>query len=176
MDQNILLTSLHSFYDKSRYNELRCILDRKNNDISLRLIDWFTTNYAKKKNTRVKNRAGKSINAYIEYKNQLKAFSKKQFDPFCRRDRMVFNKYEKNLKTTIGQLNFFRWAIDNNIVEYVKLHNTVIEADMLDAINTSPSNSKGAKNSYIITTRKELSSCATKCFTCIELKCVIVLD
>ena len=177
MDNNILLNSLQSYYDKQRYDELRNILDRKNNDVSLRLIDWFITNYAKKKNTRIKTPDGKTINVYVEYKNQLKAFSKKQFDPFCRRDRICFNKYGKQLTTTIGQMNFFRWAIHNNIVNYVKTNNTVIEKDMLDIINNSfrnPNNSK--RHSVIMATRKELSSCATKSFTCIQLKSVITLD
>ena len=176
MEVNILFKSLHAYYDKTNYSKLLNTLDRKNNEISLRLIDWFTTNYAKKNNTRVKNQSDKSVNVYVEYKNQLKAFSKKQFDPFCRRERITFNKYGQYLETTLGQLNFFRWAIQNNIVDYVQLHNRKIENDMLHTINQSPSNSKGVKRNNIITTRKELSSCATKCFTCIQLNSVIVLD
>lgn len=176
MDQNILLKSLESYYTTARFEELVSTLNRRNNDVSLRLIDWFTTNYAKKHNTRVKTKYGTYINVYIEYKNQLKAFSKRQFDPFCRRDRITFTRDSCNINTTIGQLNFFRWAFYNNIVEYVKTHNSAIEIDMLDAINRSSSNSKGSKRSHIITSRKELSSCATKCFTCIQLPCIICLD
>ena len=176
MDENILLKSLNQYYDKTRYSQLLNTLNRKNNDVSLRLIDWFTTNYAKKHNTRIKTQDGSNINVYIEYKNQLKAFSKKQFDPFCRRERIQFTKFGRKIQTTIGQLNFFRWAQFNNIVEYVKLHNTEIELDMLDAINKSHSNSKGSKKNHILTTRKELSNCATKCFTCIQLPCTVILD
>lgn len=176
MDSNILYKALDQYYDKTHFTKLLSILNRKNNEISLRLIDWFTTNYAKKYNTRIKTNCGKYMNVYIEYKNQLKAFSKKQFDPFCRRERIQLKKYGKVLNTTIGQLNFFRWALHNNIVDYVKKHNVQIELDMLEAINKSHSNIKGSKKNHIITSRKELSSCATKCFTCINLPCVIILD
>ena len=57
----------------------------------------------------------------MNYKSQLKAFSKKQFDPFCRRKRIKFD-YEKskNIITTIGQLNFFKWIIENKILDYIK--------------------------------------------------------
>ena len=176
MDHNILLKSLDTYYDIKQLKELMNTLNRRNNEVSLRLIDWFTTNYAKKHNTRIKTKRGIYINVYVEYKNQLKAFSKKQFDPFCRRDRITFTKGGMHIETTIGQLNFFRWAFYNNIVDHVKQHNVLIETDMLEAINRSQSNSKGSKRTHIITSRKELSSCATKCFTCIELPCIICLD
>tara|TARA_B100001287_G_scaffold274235_1_gene279157 strand:- start:516 stop:1043 length:528 start_codon:yes stop_codon:yes gene_type:complete len=175
MDSNILLTTLNQFYDNNTYKELLSVLNRKNNEISLRLIDWFTTNYAKKHNTRIKNNNGKIINVYIEYKNQLKAFSKKQFDPFCRRDRIQFDKHGLKLQTTIGQLNFFRWAISNNIVNYVKNNNSIIERDMLHALNKS--NSKVNKNSkHTNFSRQQLSICATRSFTCANLPCIIILD
>tara|TARA_Y100000389_G_scaffold51995_1_gene47759 strand:+ start:3119 stop:3646 length:528 start_codon:yes stop_codon:yes gene_type:complete len=175
MDSNILLNTLFLFYEKKQYFELLEILNRKNNEISLRLIDWFTTNYAKKHNTRVKSQNGKIINVYIEYKNQLKAFSKKQFDPFCRRERIDFEKFGMKLKTTIGQLNFFRWALSNNIVNYVRLHNATIENDMLIALNkVSHQNAQRTKN--IMIHRTQLSMCATRSFTCANLPCIIVLD
>ena len=176
MDNQILLKSLHGFYEARRMNDLVKILNRKNNDVSLRLIDWFTTNYAKKHNTRIKTKDGTYMNVYIEYKNQLKAFSKRQFDPFCRRERILFEKSGHHIKTTIGQLNFFRWALYHDIVSYVKKYNRIIETDMLDAITKSESNTKGLKRNNIFIQRKELSSCATKCFTCIELPCIIQLD
>lgn len=175
MDNNILYNTLNSFYDKKNYLELLEILNRKNNEISLRLIDWFTTNYAKKHNTRLKNNMNKIINVYIEYKNQLKAFSKKQFDPFCRRERIEFNKFGHKLKTTVGQLNFFRWALSNNIVNYVKSNNTIIETDMLSALNkVNNHNQQRTKN--ILIARTQLSMCATRSFTCANLPCIIVLD
>ena len=68
---------------------------------------------------------------YINYKNQLRAYSKKQFDPFCRRTRIQY-VYDKDnyLVTTVGQLNFFRWALENDIISYIEDNLKDIETDM----------------------------------------------
>jgi hypothetical protein len=104
--------------------------------ISLRLIDYFVTNYSKINNTKYeirKVRNGK-INSNLffvhgYYKSQLKSYSKKLFDPFCRRSR-IWLEYDngQSIHTTIGQLNFFRWAIENLIIEYIeKNYETITE-------------------------------------------------
>ena len=51
--------------------------------------------------------SNKVLNVYISYKSQLRALFKKQFDPFCRRNRIdfYFNDTEF-ITTTVGQLNF----------------------------------------------------------------------
>ena len=59
------------------------------------------------------------IIVHTNYKGQLKAYSKRNFDPFCRRNRIRFY-YEENkyFITTVGQLNFFKWAFNNKIINY----------------------------------------------------------
>lgn len=98
--------------------------------ISLRLIDWFVTNYAKQYNTSyiINNQ---EFLVYTNYKSQLKAYSKKLFDPFCRRERIMFQLtgFEPFL-TTVGKLNFFRWAIEKGILDYIKANFTKIEKEM----------------------------------------------
>ena len=119
----------------------------KGESISLRLIDWFATNYCKKFNIMYNvndyrpvkpgetEEQRKSFDNFIivhtNYKGQLKAYSKKNFDPFCRRNRIRFY-YEENkyFVTTVGQLNFFKWALENNIVDYIQEHLKEIEDDM----------------------------------------------
>jgi hypothetical protein len=32
--------------------------------------------------------------------------------------------------TTVGKLNFFRWAIEKNVIEYLKVHREVVETEM----------------------------------------------
>jgi hypothetical protein len=61
----------------------------------------------------------------------LKAFKKIKFDPFRRRERIDFYYDENNfVETTIGQLNFFRWFVENDLLSYVKEHYNDIEQDM----------------------------------------------
>ena len=82
----ILLNKLLKFYNED--NNLEKILPIINGEsqISLRLIDWFATNYAKKQFTilQIKNKRGvsKRFKVYNDYKLKLKAYSKKRFDPF----------------------------------------------------------------------------------------------
>ena len=118
---------------------------------------------------------------HLNYKNQLKAYSKKQFDPFCRRNRIQFDlNNDKFLITTVGQLNFFRWAIDTNVIDYIKQNIEDIELDMNDNIKKHYKSKTKVKNNSkgVIKTerkkRRELSTSATK--TLNKHKFNVVLD
>ncbi len=103
--------------------------------LSLRLLDWFVTNYSKKTSTNIAKVVDNNIihfNVYLSYRSQLKAYSKQQFDPFRRRDRITFfYEKEKSIETTIGQLNFFRWVIQNDILTHIQENIAEIEGDMI---------------------------------------------
>ena len=133
MENNILLNQLKVFYENKKLAEntnlitLFKILNHNNmfkkskeKKISLRLIDWFVTNYCKKTNVIMSNN-NQLFNVHLSYKNELKSYSKKQFDPFRRDERitLVFDD-NKKIETTSGQLNFFRWLIKNNIIIYIR--------------------------------------------------------
>jgi hypothetical protein len=136
--QDILLIPITDFFsDPKNLDLLLGILITGKYKISLRIIDWFVTNYSKKHNL-VIEKNNKPFIVFLEYKSQLKAYSKKQFDPFCRRSRIHY-EYEKNKKfeTTIGQLNFFRWAIENLIIDHIMKHYDDIEKDMNNTLKTN---------------------------------------
>ena len=100
----------------------------------------------------------------MEYKAQLKAYSKKNFDPFQRRDRILFIYNEnKELCTTVGQLNFFRWAIENKIIDYIENNIDEIQADMNESFKKNYRN--GQKKPNERKKRQELSESATKKMT-----------
>ena len=126
----LLLNKLMEFYKKDNNMEKILPIINGESSISLRLIDWFTTNYAKQKFI-VYPIGKKRFKVYIDYKLRLKAYSKRKFDPFCRRDRLLF-KIDDNhsVETTIGQLNFFKWAISNLILDYIEVNKEDIETDM----------------------------------------------
>jgi hypothetical protein len=71
------------------------------------------------------------IIVHDNYKCQLKEYNKKNFDPFCRwnRIRMYYDK-NKFFYTTIAQLNFFKWAIEKHILDYVIENLETIERSM----------------------------------------------
>ena len=161
----VLMNNLLRFYtDKTLLTRMSSIINGESN-ISLRIVDWFTTNYAKKHYTVYNissNDESRRFKIYNDYKLKLKAYSKRRFDPFCRWDRITI-PYEdgKHIQTTIGQLNFFKWAIENKVVDYIRDHYNEIEADM----NTRNSTSRKKEPSSDNKTRKkreELSILASK--------------
>jgi hypothetical protein len=98
--------------------------------ISLRVVDWFVTNFARKFSTSF-TIDGRNFIVHQHYKSQLDAYQKKQFDPFCRGGSFDFEYSPgKTIKTNLGQLNFFRWATENRILNYIREHHSEIEADM----------------------------------------------
>jgi len=123
--EEVLMQKLINFYKEKNHLEIFKTIQEGTGRLSLRILDWFTTNYAKKHGTAflVTNRKTgirRHFNVYAEYKSQLDAYNKKYFDPFCRRGRIRVNLgNNEHITTTVGQLNFFRWVIDNNIIEYI---------------------------------------------------------
>lgn len=130
----LLLTKLLEFYKGTDYLDKMLDIINGQSRISLRIIDWFSTNYAKKYFTVYdikKNDETVRFKVYADYKRRLDGYSKRRFDPFCRWERITI-PYKENtsIQTTIGQLNFFKWAIENNVIDYIETNFKHIEADM----------------------------------------------
>lgn len=170
-NKELLMLSLAKFYKNNAFASLIIPIIEGKNDVSLRLIDWFVTNFSKKYGTILQwaNEDGTPnyFNVYINYRLQLKAYSKQQFDPFRRRDRILFyfNK-DDSIETTIGQLNFFKWVLQNKILEYIDLHKAKIEDDMVQSqkdnsvkrLDSDNIKVKFTKNEYgetVVTKRKK---------------------
>jgi hypothetical protein len=128
--QDHVVTWLQEFYTVPGHLEKLLPIVTGTSPISLRLVDYFVTNYAKKMNTSFPS-GGRHFLVYFHYKRELNAYSKRLFDPFCRRERIMFQaRGVEPFVTTVGQLNFFRWFLEKNILEYVLEHRDAIEADM----------------------------------------------
>ena len=129
--EHMLLNCIDQFYSKDdNGNKLLNII---NGNISIRLVDFFVTNYSKKNriNYQIKDDDNEIMfNVHSSYKSQLKAWNKKYFDPFSRGDRIPFFLENDCLITTIGQLNFFKWFITYNVLDYVDDKIDKIEQDM----------------------------------------------
>lgn len=163
--KDLLMQSLiHFFTNRSYLDQVIPIITGKSR-ISLRILDWFVTNYSKKNNihyqVEVSNEKIKNFIVYLDYKSQLKAYSKKSFDPFCRRERISFIDHDNNeLITTVGQLNFFRWAIENNILLHINNDFDIIETDMNNSLRNLYKKKEGEEKQR--RKRTELSVSATK--------------
>ena len=202
----LLMSSLEVFFRKTEnINKILPIINGTSK-ISLRVIDWFVTNYSKKNNTSyfINSLTGKILKnidnynpdyckqflVYIDYKLQLKGYQKKQFDPFCRRSRINFY-YENNkfFVTTVGQLNFFRWVITNRILDYITENLKDIETDMNTCYKSQYTQNKKSKNNKSESSddskpggsksrrkRQELSISASKSLSKTNVKVVVSFD
>lgn len=162
-NKDLLMIALSKYYsNKETISNIIPIIQGKSN-VSLRLIDWFVTNYSKKLSIIITHKYDNNIvhfNVYLSYRSQLKAYSKQQFDPFKRRERIKFYYDKQNwIESTVGQLNFFRWILQNNILSYITDNLEEIEKDM---ITSQKDNVKKKNESNKTKKRQELSKSCIK--------------
>lgn len=174
----LLLNNLMDFYKNDCYLSRMLKIITGESKISLRIVDWFATNYAKKNYTLypISTTNGDIIRfkVYFDYKLKLKAYSKKRFDPFCRWDRIsIPYKNGTSIETTIGQLNFFKWALENKVIDYIEENYETIEKDMNNRNSTSKRKETVVDNSKTRKKREELSISATKSIKKEEVEIVV---
>ena len=176
----ILLNNLMGFYQNTKNLERMLQIINGDVNISLRIVDWFTTNYAKKNYTVYDLPNEKRFKVYNDYKLKLRSYSKKRFDPFCRWDRInIPYNNDTHIQTTIGQLNFFKWAFDNNVIDYIEQNYSAIEKDMNGRNSTSKRKINAPVQQPTQKTRKkreELSISASKTIKKEDVEIVIKFD
>ena len=183
--QDVLMDSLIKYYNTKQNINILLDLFKEDSSVSLRVIDWFVTNYYKK-NQITYFISNKIFNVHLEYKQQLKGYSKKQFDPFCRRNRIKFYYNDIDfIITTVGQLNFFRWANNNNIISYIKQSLKEIEKDMNESYRNQYGKNKQKKDPILKLVkikkikrkkRHELSKSACKSLTKYNTRIQLLFD
>ncbi|CAM9109657.1 unnamed protein product [Ectocarpus sp. 12 AP-2014] len=130
----VLLDSVLACFieEESRVQVFSDIVHHKNG-LSLRIIDWLITNFTKSFSVAIES-DGLPRNLRRDYHKNLSAHNKKNFDPFARRRRIhivLFGKVQR--VSTIGQLNFFRWFLQKNLVGFLLENKVVIEKHIKDS-------------------------------------------
>ena len=133
---------LYEFYSNETHMRefISCVV-LKEQCIPLRAMDWLVTNYSKKNDINyniVKLGVTKQFNIRDSYECVSKSFLKKTFDVFARCESVQYKVtyYDSHINktyifdTTEGQLKFYRWALENLVVEYLKKHKDEIISDM----------------------------------------------
>lgn len=162
--EEILLESLLRFYNKdSQYLNILTAISKQKTIISLREMDYTVTNYSHNNKIQYKLKDGTTFNMYSSYKCQLDGYSKKFFDPFCRRSRIfldfdtktpinlnddeieTYKQRDDGIVTTIGQLCFFKWAILNEVIDFCFKNKVKIDEEM-EKIEYSKKNKKELGN------------------------------
>jgi len=183
----LLLNSLNAFY--SNNDEYKLILKNIINgkhELSLRMIDWLVTRFSKSNNIiywindtddkiydflpenddsfLIKNDKFKKINVYLDYRAQLKSFKKFNFDAFRRHKRISFkinDKEDEFIETTIGQLNFFKWAFNNKIINYA-IDNQKNIYENMSKFSYKKQNFNNDKNKHSLIPKQDIIN--TKCY------------
>ena len=163
---NVLKRCLMEFYGKDGNIEKMLAVINGESRISLRIVDWFVTNYAKEFWTTydVPQADGtpRHFKVFKEYKQMLNSYSKMRFDPFCRWNRELIPYGDCHIQTTIGQTNFSGgpfstrlWTILTSILMRFDRHNTRNSTSKRKQQPSDPGNKTRKK-------RQELSICASK--------------
>lgn len=157
----LIISSLQKFY--GNYDDIESILPylQGSADLSLRLIDWFVTNYCRKHFIGYPLN-GQEFLVYISYKSQLKAYSKQYFDPNCRRERIMFQiPGHEPFLTTVGKLNFFRWAIETNLLDYIQKNYDAIQNERNEAMSTNSKKSRTASTESSVSSQSSIRTVST---------------
>lgn len=170
--EDLILANLERFYHENPDKLKKMVSIIHGESPSLRIIEWFVTNYAKEYYIwymvpRFPDSTTEMVRfkVYDNYKSNLNSFLKERFDPCCRGNRkyIPYND-ELMIETTVGQLKYFKWLFENRVLEYIEANYEAIERDMKQRNNTSRKKRPVEDGGNNVKTRKrrEISTSATK--------------
>ena len=135
---------LRQFYTPTRLRKIVPYIKSTSKTLSLRTFDWFSTNYVRDKKLILYADAGggawtdkpikyttstRILRVSASYKNALRSYTKRYFDPFKRigggkgvgGGGVIKYKWGEthSFDTTLAQLIYFRWVLENNLLDYI---------------------------------------------------------
>lgn len=131
-NQQIILNNAKRFFEENpSFIKILYNINAGKSRLSLRLIDWFLTNYTREHETYINADDYRDKGVYKLYRSKLKKYNKKYFDTFCRGDRIIIPQQDDNpLETTIGQLNLFHWLFSEGILSLIIQHREQVSQHM----------------------------------------------
>jgi len=137
------LAEIAPFYTDEVVMELLVPIIDQTYDVSLRALDWAVVNWSKKHRIVCKVDTGNGrmdvVNIFSVYKDVLRRWRRRMFDPFRRRERVYFRHPHTGAvySSTVGQLNFIKWARTFGVIEQARAHLRQIETDMVSTLSES---------------------------------------
>ena len=162
--QDSLLRRLKDFYKEEKNMKKLVNVLEKEGELSRRVLDYLCTNYSKKFDVSYfltdENNRRYLFNLHVHYRNQLKAYSKMLFDPFRRHERITIPCPlidKKKLETTVAQLNFFKWAIEAKVLDWINKPDNLkkVEDDMTKSM-------QGKKTKQTVKNKREICKSLNK--------------
>jgi hypothetical protein len=169
-ENNIIEKNKNFFSSDDKYIETMLSIIDGTSHISTRVIEFFVTNYSKKNSTVYKIKNQGKIELFLvnsEYKNKLKTFSKDYFDPFCRQKKIYYTHIKSNKEsitfiTSIGQLNFFKWAISSKIIKYIEMKIDEIREEMKTIMKNNDKRKKNLLSQNKTVNLDNISVCSSE--------------
>ena len=155
------------FFTQQVLADLVIKLNNENSDAPrLRAYDWAVTNYAKGNPMvmLVKNKDGTDamVDPNLAYEGELRKHHRLLFDPFRRGTHIFFDIGDATIhRSTVGQLTFIKWCIDNGVDKYVETNLKMIRNHMAKATKRSKEITKLSENGAS-KKRRELTKAPTK--------------
>lgn len=111
-NSSLCLEKLYKFYGKEDNLQIFLNINKK---YSKRIFEWFVTFYASSTPVIINGK-----DTHKEYRKVLNHYSKKLFDPYRRDSKIIFEIKDYKIDTSVSQLNFFKWLIqEKNILTYI---------------------------------------------------------
>ena len=128
--QQAIMRSMADFFDKKRLQEVLIPLITQESPVSLRVLDFLVTSYAKTRLLAIRAES-EVVFVHEQYKQRLLQHRRRNFDPFRRMQRTVGTEVARycvwflddsgqRVESTVGQLNFVAWALSSGVLSYAE--------------------------------------------------------
>jgi hypothetical protein len=150
--QQLIEINKTNFYLKDENIRKVVQLNDENSDAPrLRAYDWAVTNYAKGHPKSIllqkKGQRATIVDPNLSYEGELRRHHRLLFDPFRRGTHIFFEIDGLIHRTTVGQLTFIKWCMENEVDQYV-------ESNLID-IRQHMSSASRKKSLAALTLKKE---------------------
>ena len=128
------------FYTQEKITQLVIPLNDENSSTPrLRAYDWAVTNFSKGRPV-LQIVDGAIVDPNLDYQNELKKHHRLLFDPFRRGTHLFFEAIPGAdatvHRTTVGQLCFIKWCVENKVDKYVENNLEAIREHMCASTKT----------------------------------------
>lgn len=142
LEKRRLFEQLLPFWTDDRLRTIFVPIVADCSPVSLRMLDWLCTNYAKRRSVVCLRRSGPAddvefVDICQRYKRECAEYRRAGFDPFARAHGKSSDDWilrcdvgGRTFKTTVAQLNFLRWAHENEVLRYAGDRRAEIAAEM----------------------------------------------
>ncbi len=130
--QRELYILLESFFTEEHLKDIIIPILSHERPIRMRTLEYLVTTYAPMHNVQYKRdeRDLTPWNLYESYRRELRFGNKKKVDMYKRGAKFLFRKGNSEIITSVAQLGFFRWAIQNKVIDWAMDHSEAIKQEM----------------------------------------------